>query len=133
MSALSLLLLYCLFRLKQFVCDFALQTNWAWVVENKGKSGIAGWVPTLSHAAVHGVGTLILFLIFLPSFWWMGLVDVIVHALIDRTKAVLTERQGWTMRDAAFWNAFALDQEAHNFTHLAYIVLIVVMRGGITF
>ena len=130
MSPVDLLLLYALFRVKHFICDFGLQAPWSWVVLNKGKRGMDGLMPVFIHSLTHGVGTLVLFLIFLPSFWWFGLVDTVVHAFIDRTKAVLTKKQGWEMTDHRFWWALGLDQEMHNFTHLFYIIFIFIQSGG---
>lgn len=122
MDPLSLVLLYVLFRFKQLVCDYLLQTDW--MALNKGLPGREGYRALLAHAAVHGLGTLIVTVIFAPGLWWLGLIDFVVHSIIDRIKGDVTRRMGWTPKDTAFWWAIGLDQEAHNFTHLAYIVAI---------
>lgn len=129
MTPLAVLALYIAFRIKQFACDFLFQTDW--MALNKGKPGWEGYKPLLSHAAVHGAGTLIIMLLLAPAFWWLALVDLLVHGLVDRLKGMYTFQKGWTYRDRWFWWSFGLDQEAHNFTHLIYVLLIVFMAGGI--
>ena len=60
------------------------------------------------------------------------IVDFIVHRTIDRIKAVLTDTKGWSEKDKAFWVALGIDQEAHNITHLCYLVIILISLGGIS-
>ena len=127
MTLLSILLLYLAFRAKQFICDFVLQTDW--MALNKGKPGMEGFKPLLVHSAVHGAGTFIVALIFAPAFWWLGLVDIIVHAAVDRFKGILSYRKGWQPTDRWFWWSFGLDQEAHNLTHVAYMLVILARTG----
>lgn len=129
MTALSLLLLYVSFRVKQFGCDFLLQTDW--MALTKGKPGKEGYKALFSHTIIHGIATTVIMLVFAPALWWMGIVDLFVHSAVDRTKGLLTNQCGWKPTDTAFWWAFGFDQEAHNFTHLAYIVLIVMHHGGL--
>lgn len=129
MTLFSLLALYIAFRLKHFTCDFLLQTDW--MALNKGLPGWQGYKALLSHAALHGGGTLLIALIFMPSLWWLGIADFVVHGLADRAKGLLTRWRGWTDRDRWYWWSFGLDQEVHNYTHLAYIVLILVWSGGL--
>lgn len=129
MDPVTLLLLYVSFRVKQFAGDFLLQTDW--MALNKGKPGREGYRALFSHTIYHAAGTALIALLFAPALWWLGLADFCVHSLIDRTKGVLTYRKGWQYTDRWFWWSFGLDQEAHNYTHLAYIVLIVAHAGGL--
>lgn len=129
MTLSSLLLLYIAFRLKHFTCDFLLQTDW--MALNKGKPGLAGYKALFTHALCHGIGATVIALIFLPSWWWLGPLDFVVHSIVDRLKGLMTYRKGWKDTDRWFWWSFGLDQEAHNYTHLVYIVLIVLHLGGI--
>lgn len=98
---------------------------------NRGKAGKGGYLPLAAHSAIHALGTLLICLFFMPQLWWLSLVDFFVHGLVDRIKAVLTDRQGWTEKDKAFWVVLGIDQEAHNLTHLAYIILLVIAVGGV--
>lgn len=130
MTPLSILLLYVAFRVKQFACDFLFQTDW--MALNKGKPGFEGYKALLSHCLVHAAGTLVVVMIFAPGLWWLALVDFIIHSLIDRFKGILSFEHGWKYTDRWFWWSFGLDQEAHNFTHLAYL-LIMITQAGIVF
>ncbi len=127
MTPVSILILYGLFRLKHFLCDFILQTDW--MALTKGKPGMEGYRALFSHTAIHAAGTLVIVLMFAPSLWWLGPLDFALHSAIDRLKGYLTYSRGWKPSDTIFWWTFGMDQEAHNFTHLAYIVLIVLHRG----
>lgn len=130
MTAFSLLALYLCFRLKQFSGDYLFQTDW--MALNKGKPGKEGYKALVCHTASHGVGTAVIMLIFAPALWWLGLVDFFVHSCVDRFKGLLTNKMGWKYTDRWFWWSFGMDQEAHNLTHLAYIVIVVLYMDGIT-
>ncbi len=122
MDPLALILLYTLFRLKHFACDFLLQTDW--MALTKGMPGKEGYSALFTHTAIHGIGTSIVTVIFAPSLCWLGLVDFVVHSVIDRVKGVFTYQKGWTPKDRIFWWTLGADQEAHNFTHFAYMIII---------
>lgn len=130
MTLFSVLALYMLFRVKQFVCDFLLQTDW--MAMNKGKPGMEGYKALVSHCLVHAVGTLLITLLFAPSLWWLGLVDFIIHSLVDRFKGIITYEKGWKYTDRWFWWTFGLDQEAHNITHMVYLLIIIAHTGIVT-
>jgi Protein of unknown function (DUF3307) len=128
MDPLSLLLLYALFRAKHFVCDFLLQTDW--MALTKGKPGAEGYRALFIHAGIHAIGTLLITVFFAPALWWLGPLDFVVHSIVDRIKGYFTYKKGWTPKDTIFWWTLGADQEAHNFTHLAYIVLIWMHLGA---
>lgn len=130
MTPFAILMLYFAFRAKQFICDFVLQTDW--MALNKGKPGFEGYKPLMIHALIHGAGTLVVALAFAPSLWWLGLADVAIHAMVDRFKGILSYQRGWQPSDRWFWWSFGLDQEAHNITHVAYL-LIILAHSGISF
>lgn len=129
MTLFDLLLLYICFRIKQFAGDFLFQTDW--MALTKGKPGFTGYKALFSHTIMHGIGTMIIALIFAPGLWWLGLVDFAVHSLIDRLKGIITYQQKWSHSDRWFWWSFGLDQEAHNYTHLVLILIMVLHNGGI--
>jgi hypothetical protein len=128
MTFSSLLLLYVLFRVKHFACDFLLQTDW--MALTKGKPGREGYSALFTHSAIHAIGTVLIVAFFAPALWWLGLVDFVIHSVIDRIKGWFTYRMGWTPRDTVFWWTLGADQEAHNFTHLAYIVVIYLYMNN---
>lgn len=127
MGIFEILLFYIGFRIKHYACDFLLQTDW--MALTKGQPGKEGLIALFSHTAIHAVGTLMVMTVFAPAFWWLALVDFAVHSIVDRVKGVVTLNQHWTVKDTMFWWTFGLDQEMHNFTHLAYIVVVVMTYG----
>ena len=129
MAPLSLLFLYLSFRLKHFVCDFLLQTDW--IALTKVEPSSEGYKALLLHAAIHAVATLVIMLVFVPSLWWLAALDFFVHAFIDKVKGKITRNKGWNPKNTMFWWAFGVDQELHNLTHLAYIVFIFIHLGGV--
>jgi len=96
----------------------------------KGKPGWEGYKALLTHTGIHGVGTLLIVLLFAPGLWWLGPLDFLIHSMVDRVKGIFTYQRGWTPKDTIFWWTLGADQEVHNFTHLGYIVIIWVYLGG---
>jgi hypothetical protein len=129
MSLGTILVLYLVFRLKQLVCDFFLQSSWMALVKGNPEKK-DGSKALLYHAGIHAAGTLVVTLVFAPALWWLAAVDFVVHACIDKSKSLLNHKMGWTYKDNAYWWAFGIDQEAHNLTHLAYIITIVLHAGA---
>ena len=116
----SLIIVYVAFALKQLVCDFLLQTSWM----AKGKCRHDGWLrPLLAHAGVHATGTLVICLATVPALSWLAIVDFVVHAGVDRTKALATERMA--ISEPRFWWAFGTDQLVHQLTHFGFMLLLV--------
>jgi hypothetical protein len=112
---------YLLFRLKHFMGDYLLQTSWM----ARGKEQTVGWAGALcAHAAIHACGTTAIALIFAPVLWWLGLLDFLLHAAIDKSKCMWGCRHP---KEAAFWWAHGIDQEAHNLTHFAFVLIIVLV------
>jgi Protein of unknown function (DUF3307) len=131
MTLLDILALYLAFRAKQLICDFFLQTSW--MANVKGSPFNMGGAKALGlHAGIHAAFTFVLMIAFAPAYWWLGFVDLFIHGLIDRVKAEITNRKGWTYKDNVYWWAFGLDQEAHNLTHLCYIIAIVYGVGFVS-
>ena len=111
---------YLLFRLKHFMADYLLQTSWM----ARGKEREEGWAAALfAHAGVHAIGTTAIAAAFAPSLIFLGAVDLIVHAGIDKTKASIRRYQP---NQPAFWWAHGIDQEAHHVTHFIYVLAIVL-------
>ncbi|KQT52570.1 MULTISPECIES: DUF3307 domain-containing protein [unclassified Aureimonas] len=115
-----LVLLYLAFAAKQLAADYFLQTSWMAM----GKKAPRGWLaPVVAHAGVHATATLLIALVSVPSLWWLGPLDFVLHASIDRGKAVLSRHL--TLTDVRFWWAFGLDQAAHQLTHFGFVILLV--------
>ena len=128
MTFVNVIILYLAFRAKQVICDFFLQTSW--MASVKGSPFNMGGAKALGlHAGIHAVATLLLMLIFAPDLWWLAAVDFVVHAVIDKVKGAITNRFGWTYKDNPYWWAFGIDQEMHNLTHFAYVLIILAHQG----
>lgn len=125
MTLLYILILYVAFRAKHLICDFFLQTGWM-ALSKEASHTKEGLKALAAHAGIHAAFTFMLVVIFAPKLWWLGIVDFVVHGAIDRYKAAVVYKNNWGYKDHEYWWALGVDQEAHNFTHLAYIVMIVL-------
>jgi hypothetical protein len=117
MTNMDLLLsLLVFFQVKHLVADFLLQNVW---MLQKDRPGWNFFWPLALHSSVHGVLTLACVLYVDPVFWWLALVDVGIHFLMDRIKAgPLYLGRFKDMRSKSFWMSFGLDQMVHHLTHL---------------
>jgi hypothetical protein len=118
-----LVLLLVAFELKQFIADFLLQSERTIA----GKEHEHDWhAPLLAHAAAHGAITFVICLAFAPAFWWLGVVDLLLHAGIDRAKVLAVRVLGAKQGDRLWWKIFGADQAMHHLSHLAYSVIITL-------
>lgn len=112
-----------IYQVKHFIGDFPLQREYML------KKTLPGWefVPPLAlHCAVHGVLSLAIVLWVNPRFWWLAIVDFVVHFLMDRIKSGPRFLGRWHDKDQpGFWNALGFDQMIHHLTHF-YIVWTLV-------
>jgi hypothetical protein len=105
-----------LFAFKHYVADFMLQTSWI----AHGKERVTGWLAPLAvHVLAHGVLTLAIALTWAPRLWWLALVDVVVHATIDRCKSLLGNWGSWKPTEGQFWWLMGFDQFLHQVTNIA--------------
>jgi len=117
-----------LFEIKHFLADFPLQSRY---MLQKGGAGWGFVAPLLTHALVHAALTGIIVLAFAPALWWLALVDLVSHALMDRAKA--GPRYLGRFREPnrpAFWICLGIDQMVHHLTGL-YIVWRLVVEGSV--
>lgn len=111
---------YVAFVFKHLLADYVLQT--AHMAEAKGAA--VGWAKPLAiHSAIHAIGTLLVVLPLAASFWWLAILDFLLHGTIDRAKAILTT--GWRPNERRFWIAFGIDQSAHQLTHFAFVCTLL--------
>jgi len=113
----TVLLLLCALQIKHMFADFYLQTP-------KMLSGRGEYlhVGRAQHAAVHVVGSVVVFLIFgapLSFILIIGALEWIVHFNIDFAKASYSDKKQLQPDQAAFWRAAGLDQCLHNLTYIA--------------
>jgi hypothetical protein len=120
MTVELVLLTLTLLTIKHWVCDFVLQTDW--MIAEKGHYGKIGGIV---HSGIHGVFTLIVFLIVTKSVEWsliVASIDLISHYHIDWLKSRLSKK--YTVTDSAFWNWLGADQMMHG---LIYILLVYTL------
>jgi len=100
--------------IKHFVADFAIQTDW--MIAEKGYYGKIGGI---AHAAVHGIFTTAVIVVFNPvvAIPW-GFIDFVVHYHIDWAKMKIGLKYGYTPADKQFWFWIGMDQMLHYFTYI---------------
>lgn len=109
-------------QIKHFICDGPLQS----LAMVKAK-GFYGRKMGLVHALVHGVGSLVVLLVFgvpLALVVQLALLDMLLHYHIDYSKERLVREQGWTSNDRYFWWALTGDQVSHHLTYLLMAWLV---------
>ena len=122
--ALTLAAFALLFAAKHLVADFIFQTGWI----AHGKEAPAGWVlPLAAHAGIHAAMTPALALAIRPSLWWLAIVDLAVHFVIDRGKSVAGRWGRWTATDARYWWLLGFDQFLHQATNIGLAAALVVL------
>src|SRR5438445_13177342 len=68
---------------KHVVADFFLQNTWMAVRKDQKR----GWVlPLLAHCVVHLAVAMVLILIVAPRIWFVPLIDLAIHIVIDGAK-----------------------------------------------
>lgn len=127
MDSLCLIItLLVIFQVKHFVSDFPLQNEYM-----LGKMQRQNWIkPLAAHAAVHGLSTTLIMIVFAPHYWWLGLMDFIVHFSIDRVKASPDLLNRWGPDNKFFWWALGLDQMMHHLTHYCFIIIVILNPLG---
>ena len=111
----SFCLLLLAMTFKHYVADFLLQTTWM----ARGKERSFGWfAPLAVHVLCHTGFTLAIALLLAPRLWWLAIVDLVIHATIDRCKALVGNRGGWDAQDSAFWWLIGFDQLLHQITNI---------------
>lgn len=125
----TVLILFILFQVKHFLCDFPLQTSY---MLGKGKGGLAWILPLATHCAVHSIFTLGIILFFKSEFYWIAGLEFLCHFVIDRMKVSYKLPVGvWDSKDKGknlqkYYVAFGMDQLAHAMT---YVWMIQAMEA----
>ena len=105
------------FQMKHFICDGPLQT--LAMVQAKSHYGRP---LGLVHAAVHGLGTLLVFLVAgAPAALILALIDSLVHYHIDFSKENIVKYFKWRTSDGPFWWAMSADQAFHQLTYIGLV------------
>lgn len=113
---------------KHFLCDFPFQTKQ--MLEEKGSYLQIGGVH---HAFAHGLGTMIVFMMF--GFYevagTLAVLDILFHYHIDYFKMRINKWADLKSDNQMFWNALGADQLAHGLTYvlLVYLALSVSIKA----
>jgi hypothetical protein len=117
----TLLVLLVAFTIKHVVADFFLQTDWMAL----GKERRKGWlIPLLWHAAWHGALTALLAAAVEPRLVWLGGIDFLVHAAIDRCKGLVVAINGITPKNHWYWWLIGIDQGLHHLIGIAFAIVL---------
>ena len=98
---------------KHVIADFVLQTSWMAL----GKDQKTGWaLPLLAHCLVHLAVALVLILIIAPKFWFLAVIDFVIHIIIDRAKGLCASTFDVNLEHPWFWTLIGVDQALHHLT-----------------
>ena len=98
---------------KHVVADFFLQNSWM----AHGKDQKTGWArPLLAHCLVHLAVSMTLILIIAPRFWFVAVIDFLIHIVIDRAKGLCASTFDVTVEHPWFWTLIGVDQALHHLT-----------------
>ena len=122
--AFAMAALVAVFSLKHFVADFILQTGWIAL----GKDCRDDWAkPLAAHVAIHAALALAIILVVAPRLWWLALVDLAIHFVIDRGKTLAGRWGRWGPDNARYWWLFGLDQLLHQLTNIGLALALLVL------
>lgn len=111
-----LLWLLVFYQLKHYLADFVFQNVW---MLQKSRPGWDFIWPLSIHSGIHALFTLGVALYIYPQAWWLGILDFVLHFIMDRIKAGPRYMGRWSdMRSKAFWVCFGFDQMVHQLVHL---------------
>ncbi len=115
----AVFLMLCLLLIKHMFADYYLQTPK--MLSGRGEYFHLG---RAQHAAVHVVGSVVVFLVFgapLPFILIIVALEWFIHFNIDYVKARYSDKKRLEPTQPAFWRAAGLDQLMHNLTYVAMV------------
>ena len=104
-----------LLTFKHIIADFVLQNAWM----AHGKDQKTGWaLPLLVHCLIHLAVAMVLILIIAPKFWFVAVVDFLIHITGDRAKGICGSTFGVTLESGHpwVWTLIGVDQALHHLT-----------------
>ena len=107
--------------IKHALADLVLQSR----LTSGDKSNLKSWKGYI-HAGDHGLLTFSV-LLFFTSFQnsiIIGMLDYVLHFLIDYIKTVLVRRFGVVQNTRTFWIVQGVDQIAHYSCYFLYVLLL---------
>ena len=113
------------FQIKHFLADYVWQNDY-----HLGKFNETGWVaPLASHCGYHFILTVTITLVFIPFHMALvlGVLDFVIHFIVDRLKVIVGRYNNYTHQDRGFWIALGADQMMHHITHYVIIGLTLMI------
>src|ERR1700740_1552499 len=98
-----------LLTFKHILADFVLQNAWM----AHGKDQKTGWaLPLLVHCLIHFGVAMVIILIFAPKFWFVAVIDFVIHITVDRAKGYVSSHWGVNQENQHpwFWTLIGVDQ-----------------------
>ena len=120
---LLLLILFALFAIKHWVCDFILQTP-----QMIAEKGTYGKLYGIQHAVIHGIGTLAIGLLLsrhIEAVVFVTVLDTLMHYHIDFIKENFVRYKNITKEDSSWWVILGADQLLHTLTYVLIIGILV--------
>jgi hypothetical protein len=112
-----------LLTVKHVIADFVLQTSWMAI----GKDQRIGWfLPLLAHCGVHFAVAMTFILVVAPRFWFVAVIDFVIHITVDRCKGIIASRCGVTQENHHpwFWTLIGVDQALHHLTNFGLSIFM---------
>lgn len=120
-----------LLLVKHFICDFALQGRLRQTHDKHKLTSLKGHL----HALDHAVGTSLVFVLLVLamalnshfiSLWVIplfGIMDYVIHLIIDWLKNNFVKANDWQQSSREFWILTSIDQCLHALTYLVIVIL----------
>ncbi len=107
--------------IKHALADLVLQSR----LTSGDKSNLKSWKGYI-HAGDHGLLTFVVLLFFttFENSVIIGMLDYVLHFLIDYIKTVLVRRFGVVQNSRTFWIVQGVDQIAHYSCYFLYVLLL---------
>ena len=107
--------------IKHDLADLVLQSR----LTSGDKSNLKSWKGYI-HAGDHGLLTFVVLLFFttFENSVIIGMLDYVLHFLIDYIKTVLVRRFGVVQNTRTFWIVQGVDQIAHYSCYFLYVLLL---------
>ena len=123
MTTIDLLLLLAMLFAKHTVADFMIQTSYQY--DNKHIYGHPGGVI---HAGLHGIGTYLCIVWFVPSMALMlAVADAVIHYHVDWVRKNITDHYNWRFDNNKYWwRLLGIDEYLHALTYIGLVAVLVL-------
>jgi hypothetical protein len=114
-------------EIKHFIADYLMQPSW--ILGGKGDvTKLGGY----AHAAIHGILSVVVLLIFGTPLWLVGtlfLAECVVHYVLDFAKIHYSHRVDIEKDAGRYWALHGLDQLFHHMTYAAMMFAVLQVEG----